>query len=301
MAAYLEARLSPQEKAAFEEHVSECASCQEILALSMKLQGQEDADQTAGEQTAGKRILFRFSIPIPVLGGVFIAFVLIAVLFRILGDSSQNLSRPQSAELHMPAQGTETVARNAPAPVTLAEKGNSAPEKPRTETRIPEEKAKVTLSSGLKAEIESPSPAVPAVEAEAAKTSETATREMAASGASPEGLRSATMPSPAAAPGRLEDRQAATALKAPTRDMIFGLREGRPELGAAESRQIRDKSFYFSLGYWIDRQCEEHRDDPIIEISPAVPEYGPILARYPELRDLLPAMVRWDGRNYLLR
>jgi hypothetical protein len=58
MAAYLEGNLSPQETAAFEDHVSECASCQEILALSMKLQADEATSQTTAEQGTGKRTLF---------------------------------------------------------------------------------------------------------------------------------------------------------------------------------------------------------------------------------------------------
>ena len=68
MAAYLEASLSPQEMSAFEAHVSDCAICQEVLAVYMKLQPHE-ADGLPNEALPEKKTLFRFSLPIPVAWG----------------------------------------------------------------------------------------------------------------------------------------------------------------------------------------------------------------------------------------
>jgi hypothetical protein len=91
VAAYLEASLTDRERAAFEAHVSECRTCQEVLALSLELQDAETAARAIARQGAGKRILFRVSVPVPVLAALIIAVVVGAVLFR-------NYSKPQSAE-----------------------------------------------------------------------------------------------------------------------------------------------------------------------------------------------------------
>jgi len=179
-AAYLEAGLTRRERAAFEAHVSECRACQEVLALSLRLQ-----------DPAGKRILFRVSVPIPALAALIIAVVLSAVLFRIL-------SRPPAAQQAHP-EGEQN-------------------------------KFETPASSAAALPIESPS-----------------------------------------------------------------------LVRLAGAKRIGDKKFYPVSGYWMDRQCGEHRGDPMVPITSAAPEYEQILARYPELRGLRPALICTRGKVYLLR
>ncbi len=155
MAAYLEKTLSPQDMTAFETHASGCTSCQEVLALAMKLQDQEAASQTADEQSARKKTLFRFSIPIPVIGGVALAVVLIAVLFRMNHESSMNPTESQTAALHMPEHQTEAAVRSTPVQAPEVKKDYLAPERPGVDA-APENKAKGFASSSPKPEIGTP-------------------------------------------------------------------------------------------------------------------------------------------------
>lgn len=327
MAAYLEESLSPQERSAFEDHVSECISCQEILALSMKLRADEATGQTAAEPETGKKTLFHFSIPIPVLGGVVVAMVLLAVLFRMVHQSGGNLQQPQTAELHPPAQKTETAAQSVPMEAPMADKDNLAMARRRIEAPLSENKEKGSAFFSREAVPEPlPPAALPAIENEPAAVAEVSTHKMAAALPASENERrdvaaessaqkpaaarassgyekSATLSSPAAVSDQIDVKLQSTVTlnSVPPKDVIFGFRDGRSKLEASQSKQIRDKVFYQNSGFWIDRQCVEHRDEPIIEILPVVPEYEPILAKYPELRDLLPAVIYWNNKIYLLR
>jgi hypothetical protein len=119
MAAYLEASLSPQEMSAFEAHVSECATCQEILAVYVKLQPHED-DGLPNEALPEKKTLFRFSIPIPVVGALLVCAVIAAVFFRFQHKPKEDAGN-QVAELRAPepqpaAQPMDRMSQNAPKP-----------------------------------------------------------------------------------------------------------------------------------------------------------------------------------------
>jgi hypothetical protein len=363
MAAYLEASLSPQEMAAFEAHVSDCASCQEVLALSMKLQDRDAGGQTEEEQSARKKLLFRFAIPIPVLGGVVAAIVLIAVLFRMVSDSGKNIQPPQSAELHAPARQTEIATRNIPPPPPVADKDSLVVEKPKLDARLSENKAKALSSPISNAETESIPPATRAesippsapavVEPAPGISAEADMQKMEAKGgAFPRGEESIARPSIYAAQNRiaasntlnmapinatsprdamirLGDLLQRRDLKAEAGEQRAQIVEGigqnhtnpaqggkkiasqglgggvrqasRASIEREESRKIGEKAFYLSSVYWIDGQCIEHQDEPIVEITSAAPEYGQILTQYPELRNLRPALIYWNGKIYLLR
>jgi hypothetical protein len=106
MAAYLEASLSPQEMTEFESHVSECATCQEVMALAMKL-NPEEVDTPEIVPADFKKTLFRFSIPIPVLGALCIGAVLIAVFFRFANHSGKKPPATSVAELRQDVQKME--------------------------------------------------------------------------------------------------------------------------------------------------------------------------------------------------
>ena len=114
----------------------------------------------------------------------------------------------------------------------------------------------------------------------------------------------------AAAPSAQESREAPAVAKvfsdrvtlnvAPSRDDIFKGKD-LSQLSTAESRTIGDKIFYSNSGVWIDRKSAENTNDPVIEMPPGVPEYEKILNKYPEVRELVPVLIHWDGKNYLLR
>jgi len=64
LAAYLERSLSDQEESRLEDHVSQCASCQELLALSMKTFDDERMPAPALAVSREQRSLLRFSVPL---------------------------------------------------------------------------------------------------------------------------------------------------------------------------------------------------------------------------------------------
>ncbi len=315
MAAYLEGSLSPQETAAFEEHAAQCASCQETLALCIKLQVPEASVQSIEEQGDGKKVIFHFSIPIPVLGGVFAAFVLVAVLFWVVKDTQKGISPVQTAELQAPMKDAETANQIAPAPVT---RQSTVAESPRLESRdTPLEKKKEPEFAVQKTEpqpnaaaIPTPAmaPAAPTVRADGPKVLEESSDEKIA------GAAAAVEPAPAAAVAKQEKPPSAISSAdavhkvgtlafndAPQKSAELRAQRARSKEGEAESRQVGDKVFYRDSGRWIDRQCMAHPDDPIIEITSGDPEYKTLLARYPGLGKLLPALIYWEGKKYLLR
>jgi hypothetical protein len=320
MAAYLEGNLSVQEKAAFEEHASRCSSCQEILALSIKLQNPEATEQASQEKSAGKRTLFRFSIPIPVLGGV-AAIVLIVVLFRFFGDSQQKLSTPQVAELHPPAREAEVMKPNAPMPQPVENKSSLVSEPPAARISIPGEKLKGAVVSELQSDRQAIPSAAPVVKTEEAKTvesrdliGETKVAEVPATevavAAHSRSNEKLDAPSAAGAASDQMDKLQNLALNAvlppppsprPQKAKAVESTVVRTRSDATGSRQIGEKVFYRDSGIWIDRQCAEHPNDPVVEIKSEATEYKSILEQYPELRDLLPAKIYWNGKTYLLR
>jgi hypothetical protein len=103
-AAYYEHRLSQQEMASFEDHVAECASCQETLALGMKL-FDPDAAGEESDKLGKRKMLFHFSMPAPVFGAVIAAVILIAVFIRLNHNPDKAKPAPtRIAELRAPAR-----------------------------------------------------------------------------------------------------------------------------------------------------------------------------------------------------
>jgi hypothetical protein len=324
MAAYLESKLSPEERAGFEAHTAECAECQEVLALALRLQDQGTAGLRAGEQRAEKKVLFHFSVPIPVLGGIFLAVILIAVLFRVTHESGRDLQKPKTAELSVPAAQTETAtlsapmrnssaqteteAYNAPTRSPAAHRGTIELKKNQIAARLPKNEARENGFSGSKGEIGSVSTAAPVINARPAEPAGIAARKVADEGTHLlRGEESISRPRIYAAQNRmatistLNMAPISTAVSTTSaRDAISQL-EKPANLDEAESKKIGGKVFYLNSGYWIDRQSIEHPEHPIVEIAPAAPEYRKILIQYPELRDLRPLLVHWENNNYLLR
>jgi hypothetical protein len=320
MAAYLEGNLSAQEKAAFEGHAAQCASCQEILALSMKLKNPDASEQISKEGSSAKKTLFHFSIPIPVLGGGIAVIILIVVLFKFLGDSRQEPGAAQIAELHQSAREAQVMKQNAPLPQTAESRSNLTPEPPATETDALAGKLKGLASRDLGSEPQAIPPAAPVVKTEEAeaveppallddvKVAEIHPAETAVVGRSRSNERLDAASSADTDSEQGDKFQALTLNAAPSaqlsskpqKEMKADLAKARSNPDAAGMRQVGEKEFYRNSGIWIDRQCALHPDDPIIEIDKEDPEYKLILEQYPKLRDLLPAKIYWNGKTYLL-
>jgi hypothetical protein len=321
MAAYLEESLSPDESAAFESHVSDCAACREVLALSMKLRPPEEEAFVPDVPPGSKNTLFHFSVPVPVLGALVVGIVLFAVYLRISNRPNENTISDRIAELRPSPQQVEAVAQDAPVAARANARVNKeAPQKkasigsaaamPADDYR--KDAAKFPADENLTAAVPvvaippaSPSPAgtLSAVLADsdlsAKQKSEVETKEATDQIASIRAQEPVSRPRVFAAANRI-----ATTLYSST-PVEASLRFALTNLGANskgnETREVGDRVFYRSSGFWIDRQCVEHSGNPIVEITTEDPEYKVILEKYPDVRSILPAAIFWEAKNYLLR
>ena len=326
MAAYLESELSPRETAEFESHVAECAYCREILALSMKMQPRDPAVHPVPAGDA-RRTLFRFAIPVPILGALILAVVLVPVVYKAVKKPS--LPETQVAEVRAPLQKAEVPETDAPAAPqgyrlqkgSIEREGREA-EKRAPEPRILEKKTEMAAAADAAAQGLAPAAAVGDEATEKARTRVSPSGALKSESGMPDAeTLSASVhqseklaiaaapapppPTPAPEAGRavsMLNSQGPVALNAVRpNEVLLGSGKDESKRKDAESRHIGDKVFYRNAGMWIDRQSTEHRDRPIIEILPAVPEHKSIVTKYPALRSLLPVVIYWKGTNYLLR
>jgi hypothetical protein len=284
MAAYLEASLAPQETAEFESHVAHCGLCQQVLALAMRSHPGETAIRAASAVSSRKTI-FRFAIPVPVLGVLILAGLLILLFFKGRQNRTESLPGNQVAELSSIPQQAKTETQNSPIHTPRADTSRSVSKPPRLKAPLAEKRRVDESAALLQAR---PAPPVPAYKAEAV-----------APRATPWNEKSAAPMRAAMTLDTIERMQLMAMNSTPPNDMLSGKDQNMP--ANAVTKQIGDKVFYQKLGMWIDRQCDEHRDDPIIEITPNGPEHESILRRYPELRDLRPAVVYWGSKVYWVR
>jgi anti-sigma factor RsiW len=303
MAAYLESSLSPEETAEFEAHISVCEICRETLALWIRLQNRDEAGRPVSASPADSRTtIFRFSLPLPVLAGLLLAAVLIPAAYRLTRRSDMIPPKSQVAELRAPSPGIadSPVLRKSSEikPGIKPAKEPAAIQPPRAQALVPEKKGKTDFSAEPGEQLVPPAPAM---KAEAAIAAETTSRRRAdASAPSAADEKSPTSPAPPQMTvNQSGSIQGISLNSVPPKDLLLDAGKNIP--AQAATKQIGDKAFYRSMGIWIDRQCSEYRDNPIIEILSVAPEYEPILTGYPELRGLLPVLVHWKGKNYLLR
>jgi len=285
VSAYLEASLTLQETAEFESHVAHCDLCQQVLVLAMKVHPGETAIRPACALSS-RKIIFRFSIPIPVLGVLILAGLLIPVLFKVRQNRKESLSGNQVAVLQPIPQRAETETQNSPILAPEADASRSVSELPHLKASLADKRRVDESAALLQAQ---PAPPVPADQVVAATP-----------GATPRNDRAATTtPGPAMTPDTIEGRQLRTMHSMPPKNTLLGKGQNMP--ANAVTKQIGDKVFYQNLGMWIDRQCNEHREDPIMEMPPNGPEYESILTQYPELRDLRPVVVCWGSKIFRVR
>jgi hypothetical protein len=416
-AAYFEHRLSQQETASFESHLAECASCQETLALGMKLLDSEAA-ANKGAEAGRKKVLFRFSIPVPVFGAVLAAIIIVAVLIGLHSRPGGDNPAPpvETVQLHTPDAPAEPAVTNASPPA--AEKSEGSSETIISRTQRVDGIARRGVSSGQESETPAAKPSMPPLEkaivaetatavSEAQETQDNIAAIAPTASAAPEAVDQAAIAAPSmrdiqeAPKMKVSPMQAMTAVRPPETTGVpsedgaqasnlpapspsmradasrsgsgmsqfgsggfrgggmggfgspgfggmsgsmgapggvaanrgggMGAFGGRGMMGGGggmmggggmggfgggraaggfsangnsndgtSSKKSGDKEFYFSRGWWIDRQARYQPGDPYVEINSGDPEYESILKKYKELRDLLPVLIFWNEKNYLL-
>ena len=340
MAAYLEASLSPQEMTEFESHVSECATCQEVMALAMKLR--PEGSNMSGIAPAGsKRTLFRFSIPIPVLGALLIGAVFIAVFFRFAnhsGEKPQATSiaelrqavqkteeshqlKAQIAEPHPPAQPMKAAVRNAPAASAIPKPfESSAPardvlykDKQSSELVQAENKTgfevndeKGEAPAPMRDDMLQPPPApasaaVPKLELQQSLPADTASQTAGNAFVPPVVQETVSRPKIYAVQNRIATAHYTEMPPMASLGAAIKALSLPVNIKAAKSRKIGDRTFLRVSGPWVDQQCVAYPQAQVIEIAPEAPEYELILKRYPDIRSILPAAIYWEGKNYFLQ
>jgi hypothetical protein len=310
MAAYLEASLSPEEMADFESHVSGCAICRETLALAIRLGEREEANRpvVATKLRKERSRFFRF---VPVAGVMILVIAMIPVINKLAHKQNEKLPKNQVAELHLapkPVQKTEiteqTDKRESIKPKTAeVNRIQRSLEKKPLESQVFEDKKEEASSTATLLKGAEPATAVPSIQKDADMSARSAREERADE--SSQVFKPAAAPTPHIPLNQIDTSRFSalnsvpplvTSNTLPPTSRLVG-----SEKNANEFKKIGDKEFYLNSGIWIDRQCAEHRDSLVIEVLPVVPEHEAILKQYPDLRNLLPAMVYWNGKIYLLR
>jgi hypothetical protein len=332
MAAYLEASLTPQEMTEFESHVSNCAACREVLALSMKMEPKSVAESPAA--VAGSRkTLFRFSIPVPVLGALILAVILIPVIIRMINSPKERATPTQIAEVRFPAQ-TKVAAANKridepkkapeltmsrfareerelakPVGINNSQAGYNAGKLPASadvvlngfvdKQALAGKEELVSKLDGLYRQkaLSVPASASPPIQAKE-KTAGFGEIQKKDDYSDKRELP-AVLPAPVEAMNALIPNQSNSSFfRADSSAMAM---RTRAEKEGAEFKKIGDKEFYLSSGIWIDRQCARRLDATPIELQQTAAEYESILKQYPEIRKLLPAVICQGDKIYKLR
>jgi hypothetical protein len=121
LAAYLEGRLISGEAARFEEHASNCAACQEKLALSLQLA--EENTGTAGNRAVEPQRFAYRSSPIRFALGAAVVLIVGVLLFQATRESRRLQPTPQIA--HLEPRGS--VSGGAEAKLASPERSGTSP------------------------------------------------------------------------------------------------------------------------------------------------------------------------------
>lgn len=143
LAAYLEHSLSDREKLRLESHFSDCASCRDLLALSMKIAGEEPIPAGEPVRSRERKLLFRFSVPLAAAAALVLGIGM-ATLFLL----TRELRKPETAEV---AQRTPPPAAPVPGPTPQVLRDSSAsavePGKPSAPRQAPSQVARMEAAA----------------------------------------------------------------------------------------------------------------------------------------------------------
>ena len=127
LAAYLERSLSDPERSRLESHVADCASCREVLALAMKIAGDEPAAVGEIQISRDRKLFFRFRAPLAAVAALVLG-IGVAVVF-LLTYEVRKAERTEVAEQRLPAAAPAAAGMPEPprdSPIAPAEPAKPA-------------------------------------------------------------------------------------------------------------------------------------------------------------------------------
>jgi hypothetical protein len=319
LAEYLESRCSRAQRSRLENHLVQCDACQGVLALALKMAESDGERESPGfTGSAKRRVLFRFSIPISVLGAV--AAIVCAVLLvrpvwkhqvqEVVQTAQVSAPHRSDSELRAPAPQAELADAPAASPRKAASKLASAAAAPSVESKEKKsrEKAEDAKVAAATAPLAPPAqlPSEPMMAA-GARDNPAPAREQNVAAQNAANVQQAGHTQYRAAPatggmagggiGEMRATQDAAKSEEPVVSFLKLDREMREQL---PRRTVSDRSFYQWKDYWIDGKCLENPGAPVMEISRADAEFSEIALQLQELKDA-PVVVFRLNRILIIR
>jgi hypothetical protein len=293
--------------------------------MSIGIRPENAAEQSQNAPPA-RKMLFRFSIPIPVLGTLILAIALIPVLLRFYRSGGERTHLREIADVHLPEKKYTAFAQDAKREelkkeTIIVHSKINAPKAPagklsfaaKEETSPASTLPAVVESGDVASQIKEESPAAAELNK---RLPEPQTGEKLKSRA----LSVADLPAEAAPPINIFEAKGKAAdglmdkkefdANSSTPASVWRARSVQAAPGAlpwansfsSPSLKIGDKIFFLNAGTWIDKECMERRTDSQNNtVLPGATERESIFKQYPELQKHLPAMIYWDHKSYLLQ
>ncbi|HYK91602.1 MAG TPA: hypothetical protein VE398_22740 [Acidobacteriota bacterium] len=365
IAAFLEMSLDVNERREVERHASQCASCQQIIGLALRLpEAENEPLPSQAAASSGRKTLFHFSLPVSMAAMILLAVLAGGLFYRVVRESLRLPTTPRTTELRPPGQAQGISAPKRPEaaipdikvapkeqPVAVpAEKAKGSSPKPalrdtrheqpakdsahtlsqRADDVAPQSLAKLeaaeedkvgrqlpasppaALPAPIQPLLETGAPLVtPPVQAENRSLSV----KRAAISTLPENYK--TIDGMAAVQAEMSMKKRAGALAgagvggtqpvalkpaAAPREAVVNLADlNRSEREKLVSKRAGGLTFYQFSGYWIDLQCIKEISRTYVDVKVGSVEYKQILESLPELEEMHPAIVHWNGRDLILR
>jgi len=331
LAAYMEARLDPSERQRVENHASNCVSCQELMGLALRLfEPEAELEAAEAAESPSKKVLFHFTLPVSVLAMIVLTLGAGYLFFRVLRESTPIQTAPHVAELRSPAKPEGISAPKSQAVSPPKEKAVPSEQQTEASAREPQRsKARLTPKVTLPpptteiALAREPATQPPPVLEPTPPVAVRALEARAEGGAADKSSviaanlgESRPAGAGAVSPGVGRMNLAAARPEAPLkvqavaqfspeftpRDAVLNLARLVPsERNTLLETKLRDRTFYFNSGYWIDGQCTEHPNGEFAEIKSDSADHEQIMKSLPDLRKMRPAIVYWDAKNCIIR
>jgi hypothetical protein len=311
IAAYLEAGLTGEEKAQFEDHTSECASCRELLGTALNL---SEPPSAAAPSPPVRRRALRFFIPATAAAVVVLAVVTGVLLLQTFREDET----PQSAALRtseptpMRVSGPDAIDRD------LREKSRvetppSAPASP--PARVQSNAMPAAAAPTLPREKEVRSPALEPVPPEAAGENKpiAADDSKAADALAVEGQAAAAgerrqvdafairLGDTSQQPAPVESRRAYRVTPPDAVAISAGMDQSRD---SSLIRKVGKLTFRRVADYWVDSRCSEQKEEAPRVVPADAATLVRILEEYPGLKELVetgtPVILRYQDRNYVV-
>lgn len=291
IAAYLEFSLRAEERAEVESHMARCASCREVLALSMQL-GEEDAQPAQAAAVTGKKILFHISIPVSAVALIIVGTVAGVLYYRAIRTGPGVPAAYQTAELKAPAPGGAVNQALSRQKLDQTPKAAPKEEDRRKPADIP---VRVSQPPAM-----SPAPPLAGDDAKAYEALEKFEAVTRAPEKPAQLVETERLGVPAGAADNMTAFRDAATVSASREPRMAGARASIAALEKSArviQRTVGDKTFILQSGIWMDGECANHPDVPVVEIQSGTEEHSELLKAYPGLGNLRPALVFWKGKK----